>query len=85
MQPDTQRITDAVDALEPYMLQALACTATINAKHFRHAGGPVTCHGPEARNIRDIDEAVSLASMKRVTVAMAQLMVDWCGVEPATH
>ncbi len=45
----------------------------------------MTCHGPEARNIRDIDEAVSLASMKRVTVAMAQLMVDWCGVEPATH
>ena len=44
---------------------------------------PVTCYGPEARNIHGIDESVSIASMKRVATAMAQFIVDWCGVAPA--
>lgn len=65
--------------------RTLACTATTDAKHFRRAGVPVTCYGPEARNIHGIDEAVSIPSMKRVAAAMAQLMVDWCGVEPAAN
>jgi acetylornithine deacetylase len=41
---------------------------------------PVTCYGPVAKDIHGIDECVSLESMKRVAAAMAQFMVDWCGV-----
>lgn len=62
----------------------LACTATTDARHFRLMTDlPVTCYGPEARNIHGIDESVSIASMKRVATAMAQFIVDWCGVAPA--
>lgn len=63
--------------------RTLACTATTDAKHFHTADVPVTCYGPEARNIHGIDEAVSIASMKRVAAAMAQYMADWCGLEPS--
>ena len=43
---------------------------------------PVTNYGPLARDIHGIDEAVSLASMRRVTLTLAHYLVNWCGVEP---
>ena len=58
-------------------------TATTDGRHFRLATDlPVTNYGPLARHIHGIDEAVSLASMKRVTASLAQFMVDWCGLQP---
>lgn len=61
-----------------------ACTATTDARHFRLMTDiPVTCYGPQARDIHGIDEAVSLESMHRVTTTMARFMADWCGLEPA--
>lgn len=61
-----------------------ATTATTDARHFRITlDTPVTCYGPEARNIHGIDESVSIDSMVRVTTTFAQFLVDWCGVEPA--
>lgn len=66
--------------------EQLACTATTDARHFRlMTDMPVTCYGPEARNIHGIDESVSLASMQRVAATMMQFMVDWCGVAPASQ
>ena len=60
-----------------------ATTATTDARHFRlMLDTPVTCYGPEARNIHGIDESVSLASMLRVATTLAQFLHDWCGVEP---
>ncbi|HEY0200666.1 MAG TPA: ArgE/DapE family deacylase [Burkholderiaceae bacterium] len=61
----------------------LSCTATTDGRHFQLMTDiPVTVYGPVARNIHGVDEAVSLASMKRVATSMAQFMVDWCGVRP---
>ena len=61
----------------------LACTATTDGRHFALMTDlPVTVYGPVARNIHGIDEAVSLASMRRVAATLAQFIVDWCGVEP---
>jgi len=66
-------------------LAHVATTATTDARHFRlMLDTPVTCYGPEARNIHGIDESVSIASMLRVTTTLAQFLHDWCGVEPAT-
>jgi acetylornithine deacetylase len=63
-----------------------ATTATTDARHFKlMLDTPVTCYGPEARNIHGIDESVSLASMLRVTTTLAQFLHDWCGVEPAAR
>jgi acetylornithine deacetylase len=60
-----------------------ACTATTDGRHFALMTDiPVTIYGPTARNIHGIDEAVSLASMRRVATTMARFIVDWCGVEP---
>lgn len=61
-----------------------ASTATTDARHFRLTlDTPVTCYGPEARNIHGIDESVSIESMVRVATTFAQFLHDWCGVEPA--
>jgi acetylornithine deacetylase len=42
---------------------------------------PALCYGPIGRNIHAFDEAVSLSSLKRITVAMALFVAAWCGVE----
>lgn len=62
----------------------IASTATTDGRHFRLLTDiPVTNYGPLARNIHGLDEAVSIASMQRVTATMARFIVDWCGVQPA--
>jgi acetylornithine deacetylase len=42
---------------------------------------PALCYGPFSRNIHGVDECVSLASVERITAAMAVFIADWCGVE----
>jgi len=42
---------------------------------------PALCYGPVSQNIHGFDERVSLASVKRITTAMALFIADWCGVE----
>ena len=42
---------------------------------------PALCYGPFSENIHGIDERVSLASLKRITSAMAIFIADWCGLE----
>lgn len=43
---------------------------------------PALCYGPVSRNIHAFDEAVSVASLKRITTAMALFVAEWCGLEP---
>ncbi|WP_018260052.1 ArgE/DapE family deacylase [Methylobacterium sp. WSM2598] len=43
---------------------------------------PALCYGPISENIHGFDERVSLASLKRITTAMALFVAEWCGVEP---
>jgi acetylornithine deacetylase len=43
---------------------------------------PCLVYGPHGQNIHGFDERVSLASMKRVTGAVALFVADWCGLEP---
>jgi acetylornithine deacetylase len=47
-----------------------------------YAGMPCLVYGPITENIHGFDERVSLASVKRVTGAIALFIADWCGVEP---
>jgi acetylornithine deacetylase len=42
---------------------------------------PALCYGPISKNIHGFDECVSLASVKRITAAMALFVAEWCGVE----
>lgn len=42
---------------------------------------PALCYGPVSENIHGFDERVSLASLKRITTAMALFVAEWCGVE----
>lgn len=41
---------------------------------------PTLCYGPISENIHGFDERVSLASLERITIAMALFVADWCGV-----
>ena len=43
---------------------------------------PTLCYGPISENIHAFDERVSIASLKRITGAMALFVAEWCGVEP---
>ncbi|HQU10018.1 MAG TPA: ArgE/DapE family deacylase [Acidiphilium sp.] len=43
---------------------------------------PALCYGPVSRGIHGIDEAVDLASVRRVTKAIALFVAAWCGLEP---
>lgn len=42
---------------------------------------PALCYGVHGENIHGFDERASLASMKRITTAMALFIAEWCGVE----
>lgn len=42
---------------------------------------PSLCYGPISQNIHGFDERVSLASVKRITGAMALFVAEWCGLE----
>ncbi|MDF2812830.1 MAG: acetylornithine deacetylase [Microvirga sp.] len=44
---------------------------------------PALCYGPRSQNIHGFDERASIASIKRVTTAMALFIAEWCGVEAA--
>lgn len=44
---------------------------------------PALCYGPSSENIHGFDERVSVASLKRITTAMALFVAEWCGVEAA--
>ncbi|KQU05526.1 acetylornithine deacetylase [Methylobacterium sp. Leaf469] len=42
---------------------------------------PALCYGPISHDIHGCDERVSLASVRRVTTAIALFVAEWCGVE----
>lgn len=43
---------------------------------------PCLVYGPLSENIHGFDERVSLASVQRITGAIALFIADWCGLEP---
>ncbi|WP_375456250.1 ArgE/DapE family deacylase [uncultured Methylobacterium sp.] len=46
---------------------------------------PALCYGPISHNIHGFDERVSLASVKRITTAMALFVAEWCGTETVSE
>lgn len=81
--PSMQTLADAFCKVYGEPVRRVATTATTDARHFRlMLDTPVTCFGPLARNIHGIDESVSIESMVRVAITLAQFIHDWCGVEP---
>ncbi|HEY0570803.1 MAG TPA: ArgE/DapE family deacylase [Enterovirga sp.] len=43
---------------------------------------PALCYGPISQNIHGFDERVSIASLQRITSAIALFIAEWCGLEP---
>jgi acetylornithine deacetylase len=43
---------------------------------------PALCYGPISQNIHGFDERVSVASLQRITGAIALFIAEWCGLEP---
>jgi acetylornithine deacetylase len=81
--PAMRALADAHRQVTGKTPEPISSTATTDGRHFRLLTDiPVTNYGPLARNIHGLDEAVSLASMQRVTTTMARFIVDWCGVRP---
>jgi acetylornithine deacetylase len=63
-------------------LQTFMSAAYLDARVYAlYDRMPALCYGPIGRDTHGSDEKVSLASVKRVTTAMALFIADWCGVE----
>ncbi|MCT7378500.1 ArgE/DapE family deacylase [Chelativorans salis] len=64
-------------------LESFVTPGYLDARVFViYAGTPCLVYGPVTENIHGFDERVSLASIKRVTGAIALFIADWCGLEP---
>jgi acetylornithine deacetylase len=63
-------------------LAEIAATGTTDARFFGlYAGIPALVYGPKAEAIHGFDERVELASLRRVTQAIALFIAEWCGLE----
>jgi acetylornithine deacetylase len=63
-------------------LESFMTPAYLDARvHALYDKIPTLCYGPKSENIHGFDERVSLASVKRITGAMALFVAEWCGVE----
>jgi acetylornithine deacetylase len=64
-------------------LQSFVSPAYLDTRvHALYEKIPALCYGPSSKAIHGFDERVSLASLKRITGAMALFIAEWCGVEP---
>jgi acetylornithine deacetylase len=81
--------SEAEDVLRKAHKQAtgdeLTCqtsTAYIDARvHSLYDKVPAMVYGPISGDIHGFDEWVSIQSLKRITVAIALFIAEWCGVE----
>jgi acetylornithine deacetylase len=65
-------------------LKSFMTAAYLDARvHALYDKVPALCYGPKGENVHAFDERVSLASLKRITGAMALFVAEWCGVEAA--
>lgn len=63
-------------------LKSFMTAAYLDARvHALYDRIPALCYGPSGEGIHAFDERVSLASVKRITGAMALFVAEWCGVE----
>jgi acetylornithine deacetylase len=76
-------LAEAHEAATGRALESFTTPAYLDARvHALYDRVPALCYGPISRNIHGFDERVSLASVKRITTAMALFVAAWCGVEP---
>ncbi len=63
-------------------LKSFMTPAYLDARvHALYDRIPTLCYGPKSENIHGFDERASIASIKRITGAMALFVAEWCGVE----
>ena len=73
---------DAHKAVNDKVLEQMAITCTTDTRFFGlYADTPALVYGPHAEAIHGFNERVSLESIKRVTMATALFIADWCGLE----
>ncbi|MBS3022549.1 ArgE/DapE family deacylase [Acidiphilium multivorum] len=76
-------LADAHAAATGAPLGTMMTGAYLDARvHALYDRIPALCYGPVSRGIHGIDEAVDLASVRRVTKAIALFVAQWCGLEP---
>ncbi|WP_417772461.1 ArgE/DapE family deacylase [Stappia sp.] len=64
-------------------LETFVTPAYLDARVFViYAGMPCLVYGPTSESVHGFDERVSLASIRRVTGAIALFIAEWCGLEP---
>ncbi|WP_413776101.1 M20/M25/M40 family metallo-hydrolase [Rhodopseudomonas palustris] len=65
-------------------LTSFSSTALTDARFYGlDFGVPAFCFGATMEGAHGFNERVDLASVKRVTKALALFTASWCGIEPA--
>jgi acetylornithine deacetylase len=81
-EPLVRTLSGAYARLHGERPQALATTATTDARHFIRMGIPAVCFGPRGEGIHGIDERVSLRSVVESAQVLGLFVRDWCGLVP---
>jgi acetylornithine deacetylase len=64
-------------------LESFVTPGYLDGRVFSLYGGiPALVYGPISENIHGFDERVHVESVRRVTIAIALFIAEWCGVEP---
>jgi acetylornithine deacetylase len=72
----------AHEAATGQALQSFTALAYLDARVYALFDRiPTLCYGPIGENSHGADERVSIASLQRVTTAIALFVAEWCGVE----
>jgi acetylornithine deacetylase len=75
-------LADAHRAATGERLESFTTPAYLDTRvHALYDRVPALCYGPIGANVHGYDEWVSLASVRRITGAMALFVAEWCGVE----
>ncbi len=63
-------------------LRASVSTGLTDARIYRLHGMDPVVYGGLAENVHTADERVNVGSIERLTLTVATLVIEWCGVRP---
>lgn len=74
-------LAEVHERVSGHELERNTSTGYIDSRCYgTYAGTPALVYGPVAEKVHGADERVELASVKRVTTAIALFLAEWCGV-----
>ncbi len=78
-EPIVQVVAQALERITGEAPRFGRMLGTADARYFGDVGVPAVYLGPSGNGQHEPDESVDLASVSRITHALAEAIIDWCG------